>query len=577
MPNMLGKGVNMEKLPKWNLSSIYKEPLSEEFLSDTEKSKVLAKELVEAAKRKDSILSLIERADYLKALVTTYSAYASALLSTDTSNPMYIKSVSLAEEGSVSASDALSKLCYYLKDRKSEFSSPELEPYKLFLHEIAVEADHQMSPEEESLANDMMRVSASSWERLQASVTSSIADGDKTLIELRGLATNPDRKVREDAFNRELKILEQHKVALAASLNGVKGTCLMLEKRRGWSDPLDRSCYMARISKKTLDALISALGDALPMFRSYFDTKAKLLGIDKMAFYDLFAPVGESDKRYTFEDAKRIVIDSYTGFSKEMGDFVRSAFENEWIDAEPHKGKVGGAYDTAFPLRGESRVLCNFDYSYDSVSTIAHELGHAYHDSIVKDLPTSRAEYPMTLAETASIFGEQIVFQEVLKSATKEEALPIIESFVGSAAQVCVDILSRFYFEKSAFEKRESGEVTPDEFSRLMLDAEERTYGDALSIKHPYMWAVKSHYYSAEFSFYNYPYAFGQLFALALFSKKDSVPDFPKLYKEVLALTGSEDAVAVAKAAGFDIESKEFWLDGIGVIAGYAERLKEWL
>jgi len=567
----------MEMLPRWNMDSIYKGPESEEFLNDIEKSKKLSEELVECARRKESILSLIEKADYIKALATTYSAYASALLTTDTQSPAFIKAVSLAEDGEVAVSDALSKLVYYLKDRRDEFNAPELEPYKLFLHEAAVEAEHQMSLSEESLANDMMRVSGASWERLQAAVTSSISEGDKTLIELRALATNSDRNVREDAFNRELKVLKEHEVALAAALNGVKGTCLLLEERRGWKDPIDRSLFTARITHKTLDALISALEKSLPMFRSYFNTKAKLLGIDKMAFYDLFAPVGSSDKSYSFEDAKRIVIDSYSSFSEEMGEFVKSAFDKNWIDAEPHKGKVGGAYDTAFPLRCESRVLCNFDYSYDSVSTLAHELGHAYHDSVVKDLPLSRSEYPMTLAETASIFGEQIVFQEVLKTASKKEALPLIESFVSSAAQVCVDILSRYYFEKSAFEKRRNGEVSADEYSALMLDAEERTYGDALSVKHQYMWAVKSHYYSADFSFYNYPYAFGQLFALALFSKKDSVPDFPKLYREILSITGSEDAVAVARTAGFDIESEDFWLDGISVIEHYAKRLEEWL
>ena len=434
-----------------------------------------------------------------------------------------------------------------------------------------------MSPAEESLANEMMKVSASSWERLQAAVTSSIADGDKTLIELRGLAMNPDRSIRKDAFEREIRILGEHKTALAAALNGVKGTVLILEKRRGWKSPIERSLFSSRITGKALDALIGALEESLPMFRSYFDTKAKLLGLDKLAFYDLFAPVGHSSKSYSFDEAKNIVIGSYSSFSPEMGAFVQSAFDRGWIDAEPHKGKVGGAYDTSFPLRGESRVLCNFDSSYDSISTIAHELGHAYHDSVVKDLPMSLSSYPMTLAETASIFGEQIIFQEVLKTCSHGDALPVIESFVQSAAQVCVDILSRFYFEKSAFSAREKGEVTADEYSRLMLDAEERTYGDALSEKHPYMWAVKSHYYSADFSFYNYPYAFGQLFALALFSTKDKAPDFPARYRNILAMTGSENAVDVARSAGFDIEDKDFWLSGIGVIGEYAERLKEWL
>ena len=313
------------------------------------------------------------------------------------------------------------------------------------------------------------------------------------------------------------------------------------------------------------------------MFRHYLNVKASLLGLDKLSWYDVIAPVGRNGRMYSFSEAKDIIISSYSAFSPEMGAFVEGAFENNWIDAEPRKGKVGGAYDTSFKKAGVSRVLLNYDYTYEGVSTLAHELGHAYHDSVVMDLPMLLSDYPMTLAETASIFGETIVFTEVLKTLSRDERLPVIEQFVSSANQTCLDILSRFYFESSVFERRRDGELSAADFSALILSAQERTYGDAVRDKHEYMWAVKSHYYSESFSFYNYPYAFGQLFALALFARKDSVKDFPSEYRALLRRTGIDDAKTVASLAGCDIEDRSFWLSGLTVIEDYVKELETWL
>ena len=221
-------------------------------------------------------------------------------------------------------------------------------------------------------------------------------------------------------------------------------------------------------------------------------------------------------------------------------------------------------------------IFLNFDSSYDSVATIAHEMGHAYHDSVIKELPVSLSSYPMTLAETASIFGEMLVSDYILFSTDRDEALTIIEAFVQNAAQVIVDILSRYIFEKSVFERRRDGEITADELSEMMLSAQSEAYGDAIGEKHKYMWAVKSHYYSADFSYYNYPYAFGELFALSLYSQKDK-KDFSSLYRKVLENTGRMDAAACASIAGCNIEDKEFWKAGLDYIGRYIEELEKWL
>ena len=567
-----------EKLPKWDLESIYPSVTSPLFEDDINAIYQKAEELKsKRADKNSSILSILSLYDEMADIVENVGSYVYTSFSVNTTDRDVLAAMGKAEKAQTVASDASTVMVHYLSQRTDEFSSPELEPYALFLKEVKTEAEHMMSLEEEALANEMLQVSASAWSRLQESVTASIHDGDKTLTQLRGLAMDSDRSVRKDAYEREVKILADNKTAIAAALNGVKGTALLLEKRRGWKDPLDRSCNTARISRKALSALIEALEESLPIFRDYLKIKAKLLGLERLEWYDMFAPVGDASMSFTFEEAKALIIDAYSSFSPEVGAFIKNALDSHWVDPEAHEGKIGGAYDIFFPKKKESRVMMNWEGTYDSVSTLAHELGHAYHDSVVKNYPSSQRSYPMTLAETASIFGETVIFQEVLKKADKDQQLSLIEAYVQGACQVCVDILSRFYFERSAFEARKDGEVTADDFSAMMLKAQEDTYGDGLGVKHQYMWAVKGHYYNEGFSFYNYPYAFGQLFALGLFASKDSVPDFPKHYKEVLSMTGRFEAKEVAAAAGCDIEDKEFWKKGISVIAGYIEKMKEWL
>ena len=567
-----------EKLPKWDLESIYPSVTSPLFEDDINAIYQKAEELKsKSADKNSSILSILSLYDEMADIVENVGSYVYTSFSVNTTDRDVLAAMGKAEKAQTVASDASTVMVHYLSQRTDEFSSPELEPYALFLKEVKTEAEHMMSLEEEALANEMLQVSASAWSRLQESVTASIHDGDKTLTQLRGLAMDSDRSVRKDAYEREVKILADNKTAIAAALNGVKGTALLLEKRRGWKDPLDRSCNTARISRKALSALIEALEESLPIFRDYLKTKAKLLGLERLEWYDMFAPVGDASMSFTFEEAKALIIDAYSSFSPEVGEFIKNALDSHWVDPEAHEGKIGGAYDIFFPKKKESRVMMNWEGTYDSVSTLAHELGHAYHDSVVKNYPSSQRSYPMTLAETASIFGETVIFQEVLKKADKDQQLSLIEAYVQGACQVCVDILSRFYFERSAFEARKDGEVTADDFSAMMLKAQEDTYGDGLGVKHQYMWAVKGHYYNEGFSFYNYPYAFGQLFALGLFASKDSAPDFPKHYKEVLSMTGRFEAKEVAAAAGCDIEDKEFWKKGISVIAGYIEKMKEWL
>jgi len=466
---------------------------------------------------------------------------------------------------------------------------PRIAPFAFHLREELFWQERQMPSELEDLAADLQRSGGDAWGRLQESVTSSgsaaWAEGSpggaserrKTLVELRNLAYDGDRAVREKAYRLELEICEGAKIPVAAALNGVKGFSVSLNARRGWAATLDKSIEQGRITRATLDSLIAAMEESLPSWRRYLRAKARLLGLDKCAFYDIFAPLGGESRRFTFPEARDFIVEKFGSFDPAMGAFASRAFSSSWIDAAPRAGKVGGAYCIDFPAAKVSRVLCNFDGSFNSVTTVAHELGHAWHSERLRGLPYASAQYPMTLAETASIFAETLVFESALKTAPSGEKPALLELHLQDACQVIVDILSRFYFERSVIERRAKSELSSEELCELMLDAQKRTYGDGLDERylHPYMWLVKGHYYSSDLAFYNFPYAFGQLFGAGLYARYESEgPAFAAVYRRMLEDTGRASAVEVTAKAGFDIEKPDFWREGLMLFARQTEELE---
>jgi pepF/M3 family oligoendopeptidase len=529
-------------------------------------------------------------------LTENLEAYAEAVYTTNTRDSQALGAINTIEEAALPLKKAAVLFGNRLAENREQVlglikEDPDLAPSGFFLTEALEEAAFRMPAELEDLANDLSRSGGDAWTRLQEAISSGAsavwdpATGErKTVIALRDLAHNPDRGIRERAYRAELAAWQGVEIPLAASLNGVKGTALTLDKRRGWiraesGDPLRilrKSAFQSRISEKTLGALIAVLENSLPLFRRYLKAKASLLGIGTCAFYDLFAPVGTAGK-WSWEAAVDFIPRRFDRFDPDMGAFARRAFAASWIDALGREGKVGGAYCTGFPLAGESRILCNFEGSFDSVTTVAHELGHAWHHELLKDLPRFQSLYPMTLAETASIFAETIVFEDALQEAAGPERLGLIEGNLKDSCQVIVDILSRFYFERALFEQREKGELPAAELKALMIDAQKKTYGDGLDPEclHPYMWAVKSHYYSTGLGFYNYPYAFGLLFSLGLYSRfQREGPAFAGDYRRLLRLTGQARAEDVARSAGFNIEGEDFWQQGMEIIARRIEEFE---
>jgi len=589
------------KAPRWDLSSIYSSIDGKDYasaLKSLEKSfDTLKNRLSDEEKDKNF-------AEWLKKTVQIYNesgalyqsllSYASAAYTTDTTNTHYLNAVSVLQEKGLTAKELnrafRSVLAAHSQDLDKFYTSfPQYEKYRFIFDEAVESQKHQMSDSEERIANDLQRFGADAWSRLQEQIISNAVDTEtgKTFNELRNEAYAAEREMRKSAYEKETALLKQNEIALAASLNNLKGATVSLIKKRGWKAALERSLFECRMNRKTLDALIGAMEDALPMWRSYMKTKAKLLGIEKCAFYDIFAPLqapqnaavgtgnnAANEKVWSFNETKKYIIERFSSFSDDMGTFARHAFEQNWIDAQVRRGKVGGAYCTDFPFHKVTRVLSNFTGTFSDVTTLAHELGHAYHAWCVKDLDYPQTLYPMTLAETASIFAETIVMKDQLSKTSGFERAKLIEMHLSDGNQVLVDILCRFYFERSVFEERTKSELSAADFCRLMAKAQNDTYGSGLSKeRHPYMWAVKSHYYIPEFDFYNFPYAFGQLFALALYARFEKEGSaFPEVYTALLKDTGSYSCETVCRNAGFNIESKEFWAEGIRV---FAEELKE--
>ncbi len=465
-------------------------------------------------------------------------------------------------------------------DLGTEFDAlPIARDHEYGLLKMQITAERLMSPDEEALASDLALTGSTAWTKLYRNVGSRLeaeVDGERLPISaVRALAYDPDRAKRKAAYDAEMRAWPTVEIPLAAAMNSIKGETNLLVDRRGWGSALNTALFSANIDRATLDAMMTAAHESFPDFRRYLKAKARKLGIEKLAFYDLFAPVGAESREWTAEEAQAFVAQQFHTFSPRMGGLAERAQAERWTDWEPRPGKVDGAY-CAGAGGDASRVLMNFKPSFGSVSTLAHEYGHAYHNLCLGERTPLQRATPMTLAETASIFCETVIRQASLATMEGDEALGVLEASLQGSCQVVVDITSRYLFETAVFEKRLERELSPEELCGLMRDAQIATYGDGLDpdALHPYMWAAKPHYYGR--AFYNFPYMFGLLFALGLYAvyQRDGESFVPR-YDELLSSTGLADAATLADRFGIDIRTPEFWRASLATIKGDIDRFEE--
>ncbi len=459
--------------------------------------------------------------------------------------------------------------------------------HAFYLKERAEQSKYMMSEAEESLASELGLSGEVAWSKLQGTVCSQVTvpfekDGvveNLPITALQNLHHDLNATIRRRAYEAELAAWETVREPLAAALNGVKGHVVTLNQRRGRTDALHSALDQDRIDRETLEAMLGVMQDHLPSFRKYLKTKAARLGNAALPWWDIFAPVGHVTRHFGFQEAQDYIITQFGTFSDRLANLARRAFENHWIDAESRNGKQGGAFCTSVPTVDESRVLCNFDGSLDQVFTIAHELGHAFHNECKVGKTRLQTITPMTLAETASILCETIVTNASLaEAAGPEEELGILETYLVGATQVIVDIMSRYLFEKEVFERRAKSELSADDFCEIMLRCQQATYGDGLdpNYLHKYMWTWKPHYYRPGLSFYNFPYAFGLLFGTGLYAiytqrKSSFVPE----YETLLASTGLGTAADLAARFNIDIRQPAFWEGSLQIIEKRIERYTE--
>ena len=444
-----------------------------------------------------------------------------------------------------------------------------LTSYAYLLRNMAEDNRHLLSGDVEEALAKMDISGGAAWSSLQGYLTSSVeADlgGKKlTLSEVRNLAYSPSREERKAAYEAELACYDKIKDSVAYALNSIKMQDISECELRGFASPLAKTLYYARMKEETLNALLEAMTEYMPQFWRYLRLKAEKLGYaDGLPWYELLAPLGKSTKCYTTEEARDYLITVFSSFSPDMAEMMKRAFAEDWIDFYPRNGKVGGAFCEALNSKKEFRVLTNFSGSFSDLVTLAHELGHGYHDFMVHDNEPLNMEYSMPVAETASTFNENVITGYAIDhTGDEEEKLALIESQLSDTAQIMCDIYSRFLFESEVVERRRDSFLFADELNEIMLDAQKKAYGNGLdeNCLHPYMWVCKSHYYSADLGFYNYPYAFGGLFARGLFAKyKKEGSAFVENYKKMLKNTPVMSVEDVAKICGIDLTDKEFWM-----------------
>ncbi|HEX7001438.1 MAG TPA: M3 family oligoendopeptidase [Trueperaceae bacterium] len=597
--------VGVAEPPRWQLDTIYPDIDSAEFVADRERLRDTLKALEdhvgtqrapaagEQAAALDRALELYERAAslvvcvanylYLRVAADSFDAAAQAALAALDSdlgrfqvfNTRFISWIARLDLEAALRESALVRENGYLLSRYRE------------------ENAHLMPDPAEELAAALESSGGAAWARLYGDLIAreridlpdiaSDAAGSppeglpRTALgtaQLRTLQSHSDRRVRRAAYEAELALLGRNEVSFAAALNGIKGQANALTSRRGWETAYAYSLFQYGVSARAIASMQEACVEAFPTMRRYLGTKARLLGLERLAWYDLYAPLPQATTiELSWQEATELVRECFASYSVDLVEFADRAFESGWIDAQPREGKRGGAFcKDAYP-RGESRVFLNFGGTPGDAIALAHELGHAYHvDRMVRfGRSVLQTVVPMTLAETASIFCETLVFDRFVRRAEGRQRLAFVELDLQNAGQLLLDIHSRFLFESEVFDRRRERALSPEELRRAMTDAQARTYGDALEpdLRHPLMWANKPHYYDGDTPYYNYPYTFGWLFSLGLYARYLVEGEaFRSGFDELLASSGMAPVAELARRFGIDIEEPSFWRESLTILSG---------
>lgn len=576
----------------WDLTVFYKDFDDPEFKDDLAR---LPKEIdaftaAIAAPAEDEVkklVSLVHQEEALSNLFERLSLMIELTLSVDANNKAANAAMAplmRAVMGSSLASNAFSRYLASLENLDAIIDADdELKARAFALREAAEDAKHQLP---EALEKPVLKMQLSGGEafsqlrdKLDATLLVDYDGKQIPLSAVRALAYDGDADTRRRAYEAELASYKKIELPMSFCLNNLKAEGETMAALKGYKGVLDMALAHSRMDEKTLEAMWTAIREALPELREYFKAKGRLLGHENgLPFYDLFAPVGQSTRTYTVEEARALLLDLFGKFCPEMGEMMRTAFDEGWIDMYPREGKSGGAFCSGYYAKNISRVMTNFAGSASDVSTLAHELGHAFNNRMLHHKPLMMTETPMPLAETASTFNETLLISQLLKTATPEEELTLLDSCLTEQTQTMVDIYSRFLFEQKVVAAQADHALDVDELKETMLWAQEQSYSDGLDpeYRHPYMWACKSHYYSTGVHFYNFPYAFGGLFARGLYARYEKEGEaFVPVYCDLLSRFGSDTIANVTASVGIDVTTPDFWREAVESVLVQVRRFVE--
>lgn len=582
---------------RWSLDALYTSFESVEFKNDFKKFENGIKEIQNWATEnlnnysnvEEKIQKYIETMNDFYHLVSRLSGFAELTVSVDAKNEKALKMVDILEEKLTALTQPEVSFKKWLSgiDNIEDIikNNKQLQVHEFFLKEIRSNSKYLLSDVEEVMISKLQNTGSNAWAKLQEMLTSTLLvditiDGEEKNLPLpvvRNMAYSGDAKLRKLAYEAEMTNYSKIEESSAACLNGIKGEVITLSNMRGYKSALEKTVLDARMDLETLNAMLTAMRESLPSFHKYYRKKAELLNHKNgLPFYEMFAPMGDVDMQFTYKEARDYIVKNFRTFSDKLADYAAYAFDNGWIDAEPREGKRGGAFCSNLHVIKESRILSNFDGSFSNMTTLAHELGHGYHGACLMDQTYINSDYPMPIAETASILCETIVKEAALKVSNAEETFSILENDIGDCGQVIVDIYSRFLFESELFRRRETeGTLSVKDLKEIMLNAQKEAYGEGLDHEklHPYMWVCKPHYYYATHNFYNFPYAFGLLFAKGLYAEYLKRGEaFIGQYDKLLSVTGKKNIADVALEMGIDIRKTDFWRSSLKLVEENIEK-----
>lgn len=444
-----------------------------------------------------------------------------------------------------------------------------IHPIRFSIEELRRLRRKKLPTKEEAIISNLSLAGFSPYEQIYYSYLGELefplGDQKVSFAELENAASDPDRKVREEAFLSLESTLSSKSTIFSQLLNGISGFRLSVYQERGWTNSLSEALQMNRVDEISLRSMLEAIQEIKPKLTEYLAKKAERLGLEQLAWYDLDAPLG-TQATFTYEKGCEFILDQFSNYSPSLAAFAKRAIEKRWIESESRPKKRGGGFCTDAPIVKQSRIFMNWQNTMTNVMTLAHELGHAYHSDIIFDLPELCQHYPMNLAETASTMAELIVSNGALEATDDEnEKLFLLTEKIDRSVAFCMDIPARFYFEENLYLQRKLNPLDAETLSSMMIEAQKKAFNMALSTYHPLFWCSKMHFYFTDIAFYNFPYAMGYLFSLGIFSKIQD--QFEEKFAAILEDTGRMSTEALLKKhLDVDLHKPDFWQNACSLI-----------